>query len=104
MSKDRNRRHSPSPSRMSRELGSLAAALSGIDALVFTGGIGEHGAPVRERVLRAAVWLGLDLDAVANARHGPRLTAAASRASAWAIPTDEALMIARHVQAVLAAR
>ena len=90
--------------RIGRELGSLAAALSGLDALVFTGGIGEHAAPVRERVLRAAAWLGLELDAAANARHGPRLTAAASRASAWAIPTDEELMIARHVQAVLAAR
>ena len=90
--------------RISRELGSLAAALSGIGALVFTGGIGEHATPVRERVLRAAAWLGLDLDAAADARHGPRLTAAASRASAWAIPTDEALMIARHVQAMLAAR
>ncbi len=86
--------------RIVRELGSLAAALGGLDALVFTGGIGEHAAPVRERVVRAAQWLGLTLDAAANARHGPRVSAAGP-ARAWVIPTDEALMIARHTQALL---
>jgi acetate kinase len=89
--------------RIGRELGSLAAALSGLDALVFTGGIGEYAAPVRERVLRAAAWLGVDADPAANAVHGPRLTTATSRVSAWAIPTDEELMIARHTRAVVAA-
>ena len=89
--------------RIGRELGSLAAALGGLDALVFTGGIGEHAAPIRERVLRAAAWLGLELDAAANAAHGPRLTTAGSRASAWAIPTDEERMIAQHTHALIAA-
>ncbi len=89
--------------RIGRELGSLAAALGGLDALVFTGGIGEHAAPIRERVLRAAAWLGLELDAAANAAHGPRLTTAGSRAAAWAIPTDEERMIAQHTHALIAA-
>jgi acetate kinase len=89
--------------RIGRELGSLAAALGGLDALVFTGGIGEHAAPIRERVLRAAAWLGLELDVAANAAHGPRLTTAGSRASAWAIPTDEERMIAQHTHALIAA-
>ena len=88
--------------RIGRELGSLAAALGGLDALVFTGGIGEHAAPIRERVLRAAAWLGVELDAAANATHGPRLTTAGSCTRAWAIPTDKELMIARHTRAVLA--
>jgi len=89
--------------RIGRELGSLAAALGGLDALVFTGGIGEHAATIRERVLREAAWLGVELDAAANAAHGPRLSTPASRVSAWAIPTDEELMIARHTYALLAA-
>ena len=89
--------------RIGRELGSLAAALGGIDALVFTGGIGEHAAPIRERVARAAAWLGVEFDAAANAADGPRLSTAGSRASAWAIPTNEELMIARHTHDLLAA-
>ena len=82
--------------RVARELGSLAAALGGLDALVFTGGIGEHAAPIRARVCRDAEWLGVTLDATANARGGPRISTDGSRASAWVIPTDEELMIARH--------
>ncbi len=82
--------------RVARELGSLAAALEGLDALVFTGGIGEHAAPIRARVCRDAEWLGVRLDAAANARGGPRISADGSRASAWMIPTNEELMIARH--------
>jgi acetate kinase len=88
--------------RIGRELGSLAAALAGLDALVFTGGIGEYAAPVRERVLRAAAWLGVELDRDANARHGPRLSAPGSRVRAWALHTDEELMIARHTRALVA--
>jgi acetate kinase len=87
--------------RIHRELGSLCAALGGLDALVFTGGIGEHAAPVRARVLQLAAWLGIEPDADANAKHGPRLTTAGSRARAWVIPTDEELMIARHTRAVI---
>jgi len=88
--------------RIGRELGSLAAAMGGLDALVFTGGIGEHAVPVRERVLRAAAWLGIAVDPSANAANGPRLSADGSRASAWAIPTDEELMIARHALSLIA--
>jgi acetate kinase len=89
--------------RIHRELGSLAAALGGIDALVFTGGIGEHAAPVRARVLQLAAWLGIEADAAANATQGPRLTMPGSRTRAWVIPTDEELMIARHTRALIEA-
>jgi acetate kinase len=88
--------------RIARELGSLAATLHGIDALVFTGGIGEHAAPIRERVVAAADWLGLTLDPAANLRDGPRISAPGP-VRAWVIPTNEELMIARQTQALLAA-
>jgi len=84
-----------------RELGSLAAALGGLDTIVFTGGIGEHAPAIRERVCRDAAWLGIEPDAAANARGGPRISAAGSRVSAWVVPTNEELMIARHTQRVL---
>ena len=89
--------------RIGRELGSLAAATGGVDALVFTAGIGEHSALIRERVCRAARWLGVELDPAANADGGPRISAAGSKVSAWVIPTDEELMIARHTRAVVGA-
>ncbi len=88
--------------RIGRELGSLAAALGGLDALIFTGGIGENAAPIRARVCREAAWLGLELDENANATGGPRLSRPASRVSVWVLPTNEELMIARHVQRMLA--
>jgi acetate kinase len=84
--------------RIGRELGSLAAALGGLDALVFTGGIGEHASPVRERVVQDAAWLGLELDPAANARGDQRITHPTSRIPAYVIPTDEELMIARHTR------
>ena len=87
--------------RIGRELGSLAAALGGLDALVFTGGIGEHAAPIRERVCRDAAWLGVELDPTANLRDGPCITRPGSRVSAWVIPTHEELMIARHTRALI---
>jgi acetate kinase len=87
--------------RIGRELGSLAAALGGLDAVVFTAGIGENSAPLRERVCRDASWLGVELDASTNSTGGPRISSAASRVSVWAIPTDEELMIARHTRALL---
>jgi acetate kinase len=87
--------------RIGRELGSLAAALGGLDALIFTAGIGEHSALIRERVCHAAAWLGVELDATANAKDGPRLSSDRSRVSVWVIPTNEELMIARHTQRVL---
>ena len=88
--------------RIRRELGSLAAALGGIDAIVFTAGIGENSATIRARVLGDAAWLGVELDPVANDKGGPRISAASSRVSAWAIPTNEELMIARHTRRLLA--
>jgi acetate kinase len=87
--------------RIARELGSLAAALGGLDALVFTGGIGENAAPIRGRVCRDARWLGLELDEEANGRGGPCISRAGSRVSAWVIPTDEELMIALHTRRLL---
>jgi len=87
--------------RIGRELGSLVAALGGLDALVFTAGIGENSAAIRERVCRDAVWTGLVFDAEANAAGKPCISAAHSRVSAWVIPTNEELMIARHTQRLL---
>jgi acetate kinase len=82
--------------RIGRELGSLAAALQGLDALVFTAGIGEHSALLRERVCHGAAWLGVELDERANEAGGPRLSTSGSRVSVWVIPTNEELMIARE--------
>ena len=87
--------------RIRRELGSLAAALGGLDALVFTAGIGERSAAIRERVCRDAAWLGVQLDEAANAEGGPRISAADSRVSAWVVPTNEELMIARQTQRLM---
>jgi acetate kinase len=87
--------------RIGRELGSLSAALGGLDALVFTGGIGEHAAAIRERVCREASWLGIELDPAANGAGGPRISMEGSPASAWALPTDEELMIARHTRRLI---
>ena len=87
--------------RIRRELGSAVAALGGVDALVFTGGIGENAAVIRERVCQDAAWLGVELDAAANVRGGPRISTADSRVRAWLIPTNEELMIARHTRRVI---
>ena len=89
--------------RIDRELGSLAAALGGVDALVFTGGIGENAESIRARVCRDASWLGLELDEAANANGGPRISREASCVSAWVIPTNEELMIALHTRRLLEA-
>ncbi len=89
--------------RIDRELGSLAAALGGLDALVFTGGIGENAAPVRAAVARQAAWLGIDLDPAANTAGAVRISTANSATSAWVVPTDEEQTIARHVIARVAA-
>jgi acetate kinase len=86
--------------RIGRELGSLAAALGGVDAFVFTGGIGENAAIIRARVCRDASWLGVELDEAANVRGGPRISKTVSRVSAWVIPTNEEAMIALHTRRV----
>jgi acetate kinase len=87
--------------RIGRELGSLAAALGGLDAIVFTAGIGENSRSLRERVCRDAQWLGVELDTGANSRGAGRISTVASRVSAWVIPTNEELMIARQTHNVL---
>lgn len=83
--------------RARRELGSLAAALGGLDAVVFTAGIGENQPEVRRRICAGAEWLGIALDDAANRRHGPCISAPGSQVSAWVVRTDEETMIARHV-------
>jgi acetate kinase len=88
--------------RIGRELGSLAAAAGGLDALVFTGGIGENAGIIRARVCRDAAWLGLDLDESANNAGGPCISRPGSRVSAWVVPTNEELMIAQHTRSLLA--
>ena len=88
--------------RIGRELGSLAAALGGLDAIVFTAGIGERAAVVRERICAQAAWLGVTLDPDANAQGSPRISTPDSRTAAWVIPTNEELMIARHTRDLLA--
>jgi acetate kinase len=87
--------------RAAKEIGSFAAVLGGIDGLVFTAGIGENSAVIRARICEASAWLGIALDPDANERRGPRISKAGSDVSAWVIPTNEELMIARHMAALL---
>lgn len=82
--------------RISREVGSLTAALAGLDALVFTGGIGEHAAAIRARICEATAWLGIQIDNQANAVNALKISADHSKVSVWVIPTDEEQIIARH--------
>jgi acetate kinase len=88
--------------RIVREIGSLAAAIGGLDALVFTGGIGEHAGEVRRRVCSRLGWLGGELDDEANDAGRLRISTAASRIDFLVIPTDEEWMIAHHTQTLLA--
>ncbi len=87
--------------RVNRELGSLAAAMGGLDAMVFTAGIGEHSAPVREKVCQGAAWLGVRLDPAANAKHAELISDAGSRVPVYVIPTNEEMMIANHTRSVV---
>src|ERR1700731_673210 len=82
--------------RIGRELGSLAASLGGLDALVFAAGIGEHAPEIRRRAREQTAWLGIELDDAGNAAGAAMITKPGSRTSAWVIPTNEDLMIARH--------
>jgi acetate kinase len=84
-----------------KQIGALAAALGGVDGLVFTAGIGENSAEIRKRICAASAWLGLDFDEEANAARGPRISRAGSRVSAWVVPTNEELIIARHTGQLL---
>lgn len=87
--------------RAAKEIGALAAVLGGVDALVFTAGIGENSPEIRRRICEASAWIGVDLDPAANERKDSRISRPASRVSAWVIPTNEELMIARHTGVVL---
>lgn len=84
-----------------RQLGSLAATLEGLDGIVFTAGIGENSPEIRQRICLHAAWLGLRLDFDANRAGGPRISAPGSTVSAWVIPTDEEIVIARHTQELI---
>jgi acetate kinase len=89
--------------RVVREIGSMAAALGGVDGIVFTGGIGENDVQTREDVARACRWLGLELDEAANRAGGGarRISLEGSPTAAWVVPTDEERMIARHTASLL---
>jgi acetate kinase len=87
--------------RICRELGSLSAALGGLDALVFTAGIGEHAPPIRARVCRQSEWLGIRLDDAANDRGETVISTPDSPVKVLVIPTDEEMMIAKHTRAAL---
>ena len=87
--------------RAAKEIGALTAALGGVDGLVFTAGIGENSPEIRKRICQASAWLGIELDDESNARSGPRISTNASTVSAWTIPTNEELMIARHTGVLL---
>ncbi|MEQ1544551.1 acetate/propionate family kinase [Methyloglobulus sp.] len=79
-----------------REIGSLTSALGGLDALVFTGGIGEHSAVIRAKICQQTAWLGLELDQSANETEVKQISTLNSKVSAWVLATDENLMIAQH--------
>ncbi len=87
--------------RVAREIGALTAVLGGIDALVFTAGIGENSAEIRQRICDASAWLGVELDTQANANKAVLISTRNSKVSAWVIATNEELMIARHTGSLL---
>ena len=103
------RQHEPAAARavglfchqLRKNVGALAAVLGGIDALVFTGGIGEHAAPVRWEACSGLEHLGIHLDRERNARHDPVISVEGSTCTVRVVPTDEDLMIARHTRTVL---
>jgi acetate kinase len=87
--------------RISREIGSLAAAMGGVDALVFTAGIGENSPQIRQLVCEQATWLGVDFDTTANETGAACISRVDSRVTVWMLPTNEELMIARHTRTLL---
>src|SRR5262249_19567903 len=84
-----------------RMVAELARVRGGLDGLVFTAGIGEHAAPVRASIGSRLSWLGIQIDAEANARHGPRISSSRSPVACYVIATNEELMIARHALALV---
>lgn len=87
--------------RIAKEIGALTAVLGGLDALVFTAGIGENTPAIRQKICEASAWLGIELNRDANERKEACITQPQSKVSAWVIPTDEELMIARHMKNLL---
>jgi acetate kinase len=87
--------------RVTKEIGALTAVLGGLDGLVFTAGIGENSPEIRQRICAASAWLGIEIDPAANRRAQPRISAGHSKVSAWVVPTNEELMVARHTGALL---
>jgi len=90
--------------RAAKEIGALGAVLGGLDGLVFTAGIGENSPEIRRRICNTCAWIGVELDAQANAGKGPRISTPQSKVSTWVIPTNEELMIARHTASLLGLR
>ena len=90
--------------RITKEIGALAGALGGVDALVFTAGIGENSSEIRQRVGEASAWLGIEIDAEANRQNAARISTSQSKLSVWVIPTNEELMIALHTGDLLGLR
>jgi acetate kinase len=88
--------------RVAREIGAMTACLGGLDGIVFTAGIGENSADIRQQICDRLGWLGLEFDQAANREGRVRISTAASRVACWVIPTDEEVVIARHTVALLA--
>jgi acetate kinase len=86
---------------ITKYIGAYTAVLGGLDALVFTAGIGENSAPLRAAVCSRLAWQGVKLDEPANASGGPRISTAESAVSVWVIPTDEEWMLAQHTLGLL---
>jgi acetate kinase len=89
--------------RVAGEIASLGSALGGLDGLVFTAGVGENAPRIRHEVCRGCRWLGVEIDGAANENGAPRISATSSKVAVYVIPTDENLMISRHVRHVLSA-
>jgi len=87
--------------RVSQAIAAHAVALEGLDALIFTAGVGEHAATLRSAICSRLGWMGITLNDAANLRHGPRISHQDSRIAAWVIPTNEEWVIARHTWAVV---
>ena len=87
--------------RIVKEIGALSAVLGGVDAIVFTAGIGERSDIIRRNILRGSAWLGIETDDGANEANAMRISRPGSRVSVWVIPTNEELMIARHTARLL---
>ena len=87
--------------RVGLHAGMLAAALQGLDAFVFTAGIGENSSAIRARIAEKLAWLGVSLDAAENGKHALKISQSGSRIPVYVVPTDEERMIAEHTLSVL---